>query len=105
MTDALWNRFVTVEMDGAITHYIRTTREAAWCLLDDWSADKGPSFGSALVACTNALAGKAPDAIARFLFVAAARDAKLGVKTSGDIHETDPLLADLTEAAFTELFG
>ena len=105
MSDPLWNRTVTVEMDGKTTHYVRTTREAAWVLLDEWSAEKGASYKTALVACSSALAEKAPHAIARFLFVAAARDANLVVKISGDIHEPDPVLADLTETAFMELFG
>jgi hypothetical protein len=78
MIDKLWGRVGTVEIDCAITCYTSTTREAAWCLLDDWSSEKGPSYSRALVACTNALAGKTPDAIARLLFVAAARDAELG---------------------------
>lgn len=105
MSDPLWNRTVTVEIDGKSTHHVRTTREAAWVLLDEWSAEKGPSYKTALVACANALAEKVPHPIARFLFVAAARDANLEVRISGDINEPDPVLADLTETAFQELFG
>jgi hypothetical protein len=105
MSDSLWNRVVTVEMDGCNTHYVRTSREAAWCLLDEWHAEKGVFYGKALVACAKALEGKAPDAVARFLFESAAREANFLVKTSADIREHDPVLADLTEIAFRDLLG
>ncbi|MET0749381.1 MAG: DUF982 domain-containing protein [Rhizobium sp.] len=106
MTETLWNRPVTIELDGVATHYIRTTREAAWCLLDDWKPDnKGISYRRAVVACTRAMAGALPDPAARILFIAAARDANLPVALASDIREFDPFVADLTEAAHEAMFA
>lgn len=106
MTERLWNRPVTIELDGVTTQYIRNTREAAWCLLDDWTAErKGAPYQRAVLACAKAIAGALPDPAARIFFVAAAREASLPVALAGDIREFDPFVADLTEAAHEAMFG
>ena len=106
MTEALWNRPVIIELDGVSTFYIRNTREAAWCLLDDWTAEKaGIAYQRAVLACAKAMAGSLPDPAARVLFVAAAREASLPVALANDIREIDPMIADLAEASHEEMFG
>jgi Protein of unknown function (DUF982) len=106
MNERLWNRPVTIELHGVATQYIRTTREAAWCLLDDWTSDKkSVSYQRAVVACTKAMAGALPDPAARILFIAAAQDASLPVALASDIWEFDLFVADLTEAAHEAMFA
>lgn len=106
MTEALWNRPVTIELDGVATQYIRNTREAAWYLLDDWTAEKkGAAYQRAVMACAKAMAGALPDPAARILFMAAARDASLPVTLANDIRESDSFVADLTEAAHEAMFA
>lgn len=106
MNAPLWTRPVTIELDGVATHYIRTTREAAWCLLDDWTAEKkGIAYQRAVQACAKAMAGALPDPAARILFIAAARDASLPVALASDIREFDPFVADLAEATHEALFA
>jgi hypothetical protein len=104
MRDTLWNRVVTVDMGDNRVYSIRTSREAAWCLLDDWPAEKGNAYRNALRACAVALKGQAPDVVVRFLFVSAALDASFLVSTSADIREHDTVLADLTEVVSRGLF-
>jgi hypothetical protein len=104
MRDTLWNRVVTVDMGDNRVYSIRTSREAAWCLLDDWPAEKGASYRNALEGCASALKGHAPDVAVRFLFVSAALDAKFLVATSADILEHDTVLSDLTEMVSRDLF-
>jgi hypothetical protein len=106
MTETLWNRPVTIELDGVATHYIRNTREAAWCLLDDWAADrKAVSYRRAIMACAKAMAGALPDPAARILFIVAARDANLPVALASDIREFDVFVADLAEATHEAMFA
>lgn len=106
MAETLWNRPVTIELDGIATQYIRNTREAAWCLLDDWTAEKrSASYQRAVIACAKAMAGALPDPAARILFLAAARDANLSVALASDIREFDTFYADLTEATHEAMFS
>jgi hypothetical protein len=105
MAERLWNRPVTIELDGVTTKYIRNTREAAWCLIDDWAPDKkGLSYHRAVLGCAKVISGVLPDPAARILFIAAARDASLKVGLASDIREFDPFVADLAEATQEVMF-
>lgn len=104
----MWNRFVTIEIKGQTTTVvrdIRTTREAASCLLTDWPKKSGEEYKRAIIECTNVLKGDLPEEAARYSFIVAAKAASVMARVSNDILESDAFIADLTEACTLSLFN
>lgn len=98
----MWNRTVTIELQGRGTLHvrkIRSTSEAAHCLLSEWPVKTGGPFKQAVVSCKMALSGELPDALARFPFQDAARAAGLTVSLSADITQHDHFVTEIADVA------
>ncbi|WEZ85618.1 DUF982 domain-containing protein (plasmid) [Rhizobium sp. 32-5/1] len=98
----MWNRTVTIELQGRGTIHvrnIRSTSEAAHCLLREWPVNSGNPFKQAIIGCKMALSGELPDTLARFPFQKAAREAGLTFSLSPDIAQHDQLVSEITEAS------
>ncbi len=98
----MWNRTVTIELQvGGTLHVrnIRSTVEAAYCLLNGWPVRSGAQYKRAVISCRLALSGEIPDDLARFPFQTAARAADFTVKISNDLRQPDHLIAEIAEIA------
>ncbi|WP_420820672.1 DUF982 domain-containing protein [Rhizobium tubonense] len=105
MTNSLWNRPVKIRLKGWEAICIRTTAEAARCLINDWPAKKDNIYRLAVVSCTNALRGRLPDIAARIHFIAAAQAVDLDPVICPDIREPDQFVADLCETCGSSIFS
>lgn len=77
-TKKSWDRIITIEINGKRrVARIANTRDAAYCLLEDWPVKNGFSYHRAILGCTKALKGEASDEEAQFCLTDAAEDARL----------------------------
>lgn len=98
----MWNRAVTIRVNGNSSNQkwnIRSTSEAAQCLLGRWPGPKDEKFKHAVVGCKKALRGEISHQLARLSFQSAAQSAQILIGVTKDIGEADDMVAELTEMA------
>ena len=80
-----WNHGVDLELHG-IGGYrtVRSTDDAALCLLQRWPTGKGKAYMVAQRTCLDALEGRATAENARQAFIKAAREANIHIRSTED---------------------
>jgi hypothetical protein len=80
-----WEDGVDLELHG-IGGYrtVRSTEDAALCLLERWLTGKGKAYMVAQRTCLDALEGRATAENARQAFIKAAREAKIHIRSTED---------------------
>lgn len=81
MEAQIWNQPLEIKIGNALqsTTLIRSTREAAQTLLEDWPVRRGDAYKKAIISCSRTLRGDAPSSLARNSVIAAAREAGVAV--------------------------
>lgn len=80
-----WSKGVDIELHGAGSYRtVKSTEEAAQCLISHWPRGKGEAHQHAQRACLNALEGALPPELAREAFIAAALAAKIHIRLTED---------------------
>lgn len=80
-----WEKGVELELHGVGTYRtVRSTEDAAQCLLAYWPTGKGKAYQMAQQACLEALGGAASPESAREAFIAAALAAKIHIRSFDD---------------------
>jgi hypothetical protein len=84
-----WEDGVDLEIHG-IGGYrtVRSTEDAALCLLERWPTGKGKAYMVAQRTCLDALEGRATAENARQAFIKAAREAKIHIRSTEDPRKT-----------------
>ena len=85
MADQTWEEGVELELHG-IGGYrtVRSTGDAALCLLQRWPTGKGKAYMVAQRVCLDALEGTVSAASARQAFIKAAEEAGIHIRASAD---------------------
>ncbi len=85
-----WPTSLTVELNGVSKRYarIRSTRDAAYFLIDSWGGECDATYCKAVIHCTMALKGEMRDDVALDSFVRAARSSRINVQTVSDVSLT-----------------
>ncbi|MEO9337225.1 DUF982 domain-containing protein [Mesorhizobium sp. SB112] len=77
---------VKVELGPIGSHrMVKSTKEAAECLLTDWPLNRGPRHGEALDACLKVLDGHRSTSDARDAFIEAAKESEI-LAPDQDLH-------------------
>lgn len=80
-----WSKGVELELHGVGSYRtVKSTEDAAQCLLAHWPTAKGKAYLEAQQACLDALEGSTTPEIAREAFIAAALAAKVHVRSTED---------------------
>jgi hypothetical protein len=80
-----WSKGVELELHGVGRYRtVKSTEDAAQCLLAYWPRWKGRAYIAAQQACLNALDGIASPEIAREAFIGAALAAKIHIRSTTD---------------------
>lgn len=80
-----WSDGVELELHGVGAYRtVRSTEDAARCLLAHWPRGKGRAYVAAQQACLAALEGRTPPEAARAAFIRAARAARIHIRTLKD---------------------
>ena len=85
------NRSKSVELElHGVGRYrtVKSTEDAAQCLLAHWPRGKGKAYMDAQQACLDALEGASSPELAREAFIAAAMAAKIHIRSHEDPRET-----------------
>jgi hypothetical protein len=82
-----WPNALTVELNGVSKRYarIRSTRDAAYFLIDSWRGERDATYREAVIHCTMALRGEMKDDVALDSFMRAARSSRIPFQTASDI--------------------
>ena len=80
-----WSKGVELELHGVGSYRtVKSTEDAARCLLAHWPRGKGKAYTAAQEACLSALDGATSPDIAREAFIAAALAAKIHIRSTED---------------------
>jgi hypothetical protein len=80
-----WSKGVELELHGVGRYRtVKSTEDAAQCLLAHWPTGKGKAYQEAQQACLDALEGATSPELAREAFIAAALAAKIHIRSSED---------------------
>ena len=80
-----WDQAIELNLGGPGRYRtVRTTEDAAQCLMERWPVDSGVAFTEALKACLEALEGNASSDAAREAFVDAAVEANIHIRSFDD---------------------
>lgn len=80
-----WDKAVELQLHGNGGYRIvRSTEDAAICLLERWPRGSGRAFFRAQEACLDGLDGKLSAARVREAFISAAEEAEIPIRTSQD---------------------
>jgi hypothetical protein len=83
-----WSKGVELELHGVGGYRtVKSTEDAARCLLANWPVGKGKAYLAASQACLQALEGTTTPEIAREAFITAALAAKVHIRSTGDPRE------------------
>lgn len=83
-----WSKGVELELHGIGSYRtVKSTEDAARCLLEYWPRGKGKAYMAAQQACLEALEGVTSPELAREAFIGAALAAKIHVRTTEDPRE------------------
>lgn len=80
-----WSKGVELELHGVGSYRtVKSTEDAARCLLANWPTGKGMAYEAAQEACLSALEGATSPELAREAFITAALAAKIHIRSSED---------------------
>jgi hypothetical protein len=80
-----WSKGVDLELDGVGSYRtVKSTEDAARCLLANWPTGKGKAYLEAQEACLSALEGDTSPELAREAFIGAALAAKIHIRSTED---------------------
>jgi hypothetical protein len=80
-----WSKGVELELHGVGSYRtVKSTEDAAQCLLAHWPIGKGKAYLEAQQACLDALEGSTSPEVAREAFIAAALAAKIHIRSTED---------------------
>jgi hypothetical protein len=80
-----WSKGVELELHGVGSYRtVKSTEDAARCLLTNWPTGKGKAYTVAQQACLDALEGTTTPELARKAFIAAALAAKIHIRSTED---------------------
>lgn len=84
-----WSKGVELELHGIGSYRtVKSTEDAARCLLEHWPISKGKAYKAAQQACLDALEGATSPEIARDAFIGAALAAKIHIRSTEDPRES-----------------
>lgn len=80
-----WSKGVELELHGVGSYRtVKSTEDAAQCLLAHWPTGKGNAYSEALQACLDSLEGTSTPELARKAFIAAALAASIHIRSIED---------------------
>lgn len=80
-----WSKGVDLELHGVgIYRTVKSTEDAARCLLEYWPGREGKAYMAAQQACLDALEGATRPELAREAFIAAALAARIHIRSTED---------------------
>lgn len=80
-----WDKSVELQLHGTGAYRtVKTTEDAAICLLERWPRGTGQAFFKAQAACLDGLDGKLPAAKVRQAFISAAKEADIHIRSTDD---------------------
>ena len=79
-----WSKGVELELHGVGRYrVVKSTEDAARCLLEYWPRGKGKAYMDAQQACLDALEGSTTPEVAREAFIGAALAARIHIRSMG----------------------
>ena len=80
-----WSKGIELELHGVGSYRtVKSTEDAAQCLLAHWPTGKGKAHVEAQQACLDALEGSTSPEVAREAFIAAALAAQIHIRSTAD---------------------